>query len=697
MFRRGANSRITEITGRKQQPALTSARQSFFQDTDTYLVPTGKVFDARVDFGAIGNGNADDTTAIQRCINAAKNAGHGAMAYLPSGVYKITRTLVMDGADYRVGGAGDATALQWAGNAGDGPIIRVTDPQHLRLEFIAFGGDDRVAFVRQNSKSGGASTMEYDFLYGRYIMHDIPGACLELTGLPAGARVNVRDMSAGFLRVKDCTRATIFVKYIAQMSIIQVCNPSHFPKTGFFGMDYTCGVINIQDNSDFVLADLYAESGPYMIKISGDGNADSQGHVTIPVQRGAPSKGSYCNIDNYRGRVCFIPGCGQGSGDDPITSFAQTGTQPVDLMVAGVSFQQSGYTGPMPAWKVTPSCRQITFENSLATDGAGTGEGRAVPESRPEGWMAPVAAGFDDLAELGRHDLEFSFPLISMAPYAPTGETTWVTHVTAPADAAPREPIAISDGKNPIDGAEMIFIPAGEFLMGSQPGTAGADESPQHKVYLDGYWIYRTEVTVAQYRKFCTATGRPITKELDLPPVRDDDPVCNVSWYEALAYAKWAGVTLPTEAQWEKAARGTDGRMYPWGNDWDPAKCNGASGHAKPVGSYPAGASSYGCLDMAGNVKEWCMDWYDADYYQHSPANNPTGPATGTFRVMRGGSWDQYDGLVRSTYRYFNGGYPDNAYVTIGFRCVTAVPSQRESVHLPSTTAPSAPPTSHRR
>lgn len=686
VFRRGVSSSITDITGRKRKPVLTSARQSFFQQTDTYVAPTGKVFDARVDFGAVGNGNADDTVAIQRCIDAAKNAGNDAIAYLPSGSYKITNTLTMDGSNYRVGGSGDTTCLQWANNAVAGPIVRVTDPQHVRMEFIAFNGGNKVVFVQQHSLSGGRSSMEYDYLYGRYGYDGAGGgADIELLDLPSGARVFIQDMSAGMLRVKDCARATIFIKYIAEMSTTQVLNPAHYPKTGFIGMDYTCGIVDIRDNSDFVLADFYAESGPYMIKLSGDGNFGSQGHVTIPVQRGAPLRGSYCDINNYFGRVCFISGCGQGAQDGSITSFALTGTQPVDLVVAGFSFQQSGYTGPMPSWKVDLSCRQITVENSLGTDGVNSREGRAIPESRPDGWMAPIAAGFDDLAELGQHDLDFSFPhskrtsTFASLPGAtasqlakansakvPTpGEMTALRKVVTPTGA-------IAGAQNPRDGATLVYVPAGEFLMGCKAGDGGADESPQHPVYLDGYWMYQTEVTVAQYRKFCQATGHAAPYESW--KVLDDQPVINVSWYDAAAYAQWAGVCLPTEAQWEKAARGTDGRMYPWGNDWDPAKCIATGSKPQTVGSIPANTSPYGCLDMAGNLKEWCADWYDAEYYKHSPAKNPNGPATGVFRVLRGGSWDSYDGLVRSTYRYFNGGYPDNHYVTTGFRCVSPTP-----------------------
>ena len=158
----------------------------------------------------------------------------------------------------------------------------------------------------------------------------------------------------------------------------------------------------------------------------------------------------------------------------------------------------------------------------------------------------------------------------------------------------------------------------------------------------------------------------------------DTHPV-NVSWNDAKAYAKWAGVTLPTEAQWEKAARGTDGRVYPWGNDWDAAKCNnsvGANhpGKTSPVGSFPAGASPYGCLDMAGNVWQWCADWYGADYYTTSPAKNPTGPATGTVRVLRGGSWGG-SGVVygcRGACRIY---YIPYLWVyLIGFRCVALSP-----------------------
>jgi len=234
---------------------------------------------------------------------------------------------------------------------------------------------------------------------------------------------------------------------------------------------------------------------------------------------------------------------------------------------------------------------------------------------------------------------------------------------------------------NPKDGAEMVYVDAGEFLMGSSDDDKGvsSDQKPQHKVYLDGYWMYRTEVTVAQYRNFCQVTGR------QMPPEpwwkwQEDHPIVNVNWDDAVAYAKWAGAALPTEAQWEKAARGTDGRQYPWGNDWDGAKCvnsvGGSSpGGTKPVGSCPEGASPYGALDMAGNVWDWCADWYDARYYQSSPAPNPAGPATGHSRVLRGVSWGfNSPGSFRSATR--GSGDPSSRSGDYGFRCVLCSPGQ---------------------
>jgi len=205
-------------------------------------------------------------------------------------------------------------------------------------------------------------------------------------------------------------------------------------------------------------------------------------------------------------------------------------------------------------------------------------------------------------------------------------------------------PKAVKEGNryiNAKDRAEVVFVPAGEFTMGSIEAVYD-NEQPEHKVYLDGYWIYQTEVTVAQYRAFCQATSRSMPDEPSWG-WKDDHPVGDVTWHDATAYAKWAGAALPTEAQWEKAARGTDGRMYPWGNMWDIAKCVNNVGtsrsSAAPVGSIPADASPYGALDMAGNVWEWCADWYGLAYYSSSPAKNPTGPADGSDRIFRGGSW----------------------------------------------------------
>jgi len=269
------------------------------------------------------------------------------------------------------------------------------------------------------------------------------------------------------------------------------------------------------------------------------------------------------------------------------------------------------------------------------------------------------------------------------------GKSAVVTPSPRPTPPAqPPEPLAGQESVNPIDDAVMVYIPAGEFIMGSdksKDNLASDDELPQRNVYLDGYWIYKHEVTVAQYRKFCQDTGQ----QMPSAPSwgwQDDHPIVRVTWSDAGAYCKWASVELPTEAQWEKAARSTDGRIWPWGNEWDASKCNNiVTGPKKttPVGSYPAGASPYGLMDMAGNLWEWCADWYDKKYYASAPDRNPPGPASGTRRVLRGGSWGNVNpfyfrfavrsvdlpGNFRSAVRDWN--YPDGRSSIRGFRCAS--------------------------
>ncbi len=255
---------------------------------------------------------------------------------------------------------------------------------------------------------------------------------------------------------------------------------------------------------------------------------------------------------------------------------------------------------------------------------------------------------------------------------------------------------------------EMVLVLAETFAMGSASGKS--DEAPVHPVYLDAYYIDKFEVTNAHYVGFLNAIGRNADargyqlvdlSDLDAQIQRSGDafalklpscaalPVVEVSWYGARAYCEWAGLHLPTEAEWEKAARGTDGRTYPWGEEIDRSRANyGAErccrgddrdGYfaAAPVGSYPGGVSPYGAYDMAGNVWELVMDWYSADYYASVEAgHNPTGPASGAFRVIRGGSWSSRSFRLRTSER--GGNIPELTYVLIGFRCAgdgRAVPS----------------------
>jgi len=264
---------------------------------------------------------------------------------------------------------------------------------------------------------------------------------------------------------------------------------------------------------------------------------------------------------------------------------------------------------------------------------------------------------------------------------------------------------------NPIDGAEMVYVPAGEFLMGSEDSDAESDEGPEHFVYLDAFWIYKYEVKNAQFAAFIAETGYETEAEeigygyvfnwgvlynIDgaywaepQGPGSDieglgDHPVIHVTWQDANEYCQWASGRLPTEAEWEKAARGEDGRKYSWGNsdisgvkanycdknciyNWQDISQDDGYERTAPVGSYQDGVSPYGVLDMAGNVMEFVYDWQGKDYYASSPGINPTGPEDGRYHVIRGGAWCTSEHFLTTWDRFGSTpGYEDD---TIGCRC----------------------------
>ncbi|HUT75285.1 MAG TPA: formylglycine-generating enzyme family protein [Armatimonadota bacterium] len=267
---------------------------------------------------------------------------------------------------------------------------------------------------------------------------------------------------------------------------------------------------------------------------------------------------------------------------------------------------------------------------------------------------------------------------------------------------------------NPKRGMEMVYVAPGDFILGTSDAQIDAwlrehpadereffeIEQPQCRVNLPGYWMGRTEVTNAQYERFVQATGRDAPDYWEgrkAPSGLGGFPVMCVCWDDASAYCAWAGESLPTELQWEKAARGTDGRVFPWGSEWDRTRCRNfqvITGRAyaslsewdtacenwmqahdpvregpTAVGSYPGGTSPYGCADMAGNVVELCAEWYDKTAYQRYAKGDLTPPKTGDYIVVRGGSWGHGD---PEDFRCANRDHdlPDNRdNICYGFRC----------------------------
>lgn len=219
-----------------------------------------------------------------------------------------------------------------------------------------------------------------------------------------------------------------------------------------------------------------------------------------------------------------------------------------------------------------------------------------------------------------------------------------------------------------------MMVPAGWFLMGEDDGHLS--NQPQHKVYLDAYRLQRTEVTRQDYASFISATAYH-APGWDGPPGASQQllPVVGVRWRDADAYCQWKGFRLPSEAEWEKAARGADGRRYPWGDEWDSQKANTAQdgpGQLAPVGSYPKGASPFGLLDMSGNAAEWVADFYDPAYYLSSPDHNPLGPVVILDHGLRGGSFASPPEQATTCFRDSSHSVMPNPRV--GFRCALSLP-----------------------
>jgi formylglycine-generating enzyme required for sulfatase activity/predicted Ser/Thr protein kinase len=267
-------------------------------------------------------------------------------------------------------------------------------------------------------------------------------------------------------------------------------------------------------------------------------------------------------------------------------------------------------------------------------------------------------------------------PTPTPAPTAPPPIAVPATKVPEPTKA-PDAPRAGDTRVFAPDNAPMQFVPAGEFTMGS---NEYGDEKPIHMVYLDAFWMDKYEVTNTLYAA-CVNAGKCTRPSQTKSSTRDayfgnsqfnNYPVIYVDWNQAKTYCEWAGKRLPTEAEWEKAARGTDARIYPWGNSFDGTKLNYSESNPRPgdttqVGAYSSDASPYGIMDLSGNVVEWVADWYGENYYASSPRNNPTGPSSGQSRVLRGGSWINEQQFTRAANRFR--GAVTNSYLNVGFRC----------------------------
>jgi serine/threonine-protein kinase len=382
------------------------------------------------------------------------------------------------------------------------------------------------------------------------------------------------------------------------------------------------------------------------------------------------------------------------------------------LILAFLAFRPGGFLAPAPTTTLTPPVARVPAtatpsptrtpprpteapkpvaltDTPVPTQTRRAATATPTPMSKPAATLTPLPAGPASAADLTATavfgTLEALTRLPSRTPVptptvTPTATVILTPDATRTAAVAKVNAVATATAVgvtvpydvyfNPTDLALYVRVPAGAFRMGSSDSDADAesDEKPQHTVYLDEFWIMQTEATKDQYQR-CVAAGQCAAPSCS-GTGQGNHPVVCVSWQDAANYCAWAGGRLPTEAEWEKAARGADGRKYPWGNQTPSctlANYFGCQGRTNAAGSYPAGASPYGVLDMAGNVWEWVADWYGERYYANSSGENPTGPASGQGRVLRGGSWVNEQRFVRAAYRVWSD--PGSRNDNLGFRC----------------------------
>ena len=294
-----------------------------------------------------------------------------------------------------------------------------------------------------------------------------------------------------------------------------------------------------------------------------------------------------------------------------------------------------------------------------------------LPEAPVPEEIGPFFSAIPGLIEERRAGASAAWQVVAgerMVPVPPDLQGEWEAHAARlrglGLEVAGHLPLVV---RNAVDGGLAVWIPSGKFSLGS--GAGNRDERPAHLLDVQGFYLDVCPVTNAQYAAFVAATGYQPRQWKPTPGGRELAAV-NLSWEEARLYAEWAGKRLPTEAEWEKAARGLDGRIYPWGNVFDARRASVLGNdynRVSPVGHFIAGASPYGVLDMAGNVWEWVADWYGADYYGRSPGHNPPGPEQGEHRVLRGGAWICHPRYLRCSQREHQP--PSHCSRFIGFRC----------------------------